>query len=185
MCLCVFGIHNCKYLNVIGILTTTTIDTGNAETAPSQSDTEGDGGGGGGVTHNKDENVPQTFEQLSTGSSSLTSSASSVTTCKLSQFDNKVRQHGETLLIMYTIMYTSPPSLSPFQLADHYGDKANQRMSDKQDRRQCYADIDMQSTEKFGLLCSPFQALQLVVRRGKERERERGGGEEREEEESE
>lgn len=56
-------------------------------------------------------------------------------------------------------------------------------MSDKQDRRQCYADIDMQSTEKFGLLCSPFQALQLVVRRGKERER--GGGEEREEEESE
>ena len=183
MRLCVFGIHNCKYLNVIGILTTTTIDTGNAETAPSQSDTEGDGGGGGGVTHNKDENVPQTFEQLSTGSSSLTSSASSVTTCKLSQFDNKVRQHGETLLIMYTIMYTSPPSLSPFQLADHYGDKANQRMSDKQDRRQCYADIDMQSTEKFGLLCSPFQALQLVVRRGKERERERrrrreGGGRE-------
>ena len=44
-------------------------------------------------------------------------------------------------------------------------------MTDKQDRRHCFADIDIHSTEKFGLLCSPFQALQLVVSYHKERER--------------
>lgn len=36
-------------------------------------------------------------------------------------------------------------------------------MIGKQERRQCYADVDMSATEKFGSLCSPFQALQLLV----------------------
>lgn len=36
-------------------------------------------------------------------------------------------------------------------------------MAGKYERRQYYADVDMNSTERFGLLCSPFQALQLLV----------------------
>lgn len=36
-------------------------------------------------------------------------------------------------------------------------------MAGKHERRQYYADVDMNSTERFGLLCSPFQALQLLV----------------------
>lgn len=42
---------------------------------------------------------------------------------------------------------------------------ADQRMAGKHERRQYYADVDMNSTERFGLLCSPFQALQLLVRK--------------------
>ena len=36
-------------------------------------------------------------------------------------------------------------------------------MAGKHERRQYY-DVDINSTERFGLLCSPFQALQLLVR---------------------
>lgn len=104
-----------------------------ATTAPLQQDKE-EGEESASANSAKEDNVPHLPEQSSTGSSSLTSSTASIT--KLSQFDNK--------------------------LADRYNNKATQRMTDKQDRRQCYADIDIHSTEKFGLLCSPFQALQLV-----------------------
>ena len=36
-------------------------------------------------------------------------------------------------------------------------------MKGKQQRRQLYADIDLKRTQRFGTLCSAFQALQMPV----------------------
>lgn len=36
-------------------------------------------------------------------------------------------------------------------------------MKGKQERRQLYADIDLKRTQRFGTLCSAFQALQMPV----------------------
>ena len=36
-------------------------------------------------------------------------------------------------------------------------------MANKFERRQNYSEVNMKSTERFGLLCSPYQALQLLV----------------------
>ena len=37
-------------------------------------------------------------------------------------------------------------------------------MADRQERRTQFAGIDLRTTERFGSLCSPFQALHVQVR---------------------
>lgn len=54
------------------------------------------------------------------------------------------------------------PSLQP-TLGQPYNKTIQQRMKGKQERRQLYADIDLKRTQRFGTLCSAFQALQMPV----------------------
>ena len=37
------------------------------------------------------------------------------------------------------------------------------RMRGRKERREVYSEIDLKSTQRFGAICSPFQALQLTV----------------------
>ena len=48
-------------------------------------------------------------------------------------------------------------------LGQPYRDKLVKRMRGRKERRDVYSGIDLKSTQRFGILCSPFQALVLTV----------------------
>ena len=56
-------------------------------------------------------------------------------------------------------------SLSLLQnaLGQRYKKQLVCRMRGRKERREVYSEIDLKSTQRFGAICSPFQALQLTV----------------------
>lgn len=48
-------------------------------------------------------------------------------------------------------------------LGSNYDDSIHKRMSGRHERRTQYAGINTKATQRFGGLCSPYQALQLLV----------------------
>ena len=48
-------------------------------------------------------------------------------------------------------------------LGADYNDSIHRRMVGRYDRRTQFSEIDTKSTERFGHICSPFQALQVMV----------------------
>ena len=48
-------------------------------------------------------------------------------------------------------------------LGCNYDDSIHKRMSDRLERRTQYSEINTKATQRFGSLCSPFQALHLLV----------------------
>ena len=57
----------------------------------------------------------------------------------------------------------SVTSIALQSLGADYSDSVHRRMAGRYDRRAQYSEIDTKSVERFGHLCSPFQALQVVV----------------------
>ncbi len=48
-------------------------------------------------------------------------------------------------------------------LGCNYDNSIHKRMSDRHERRTQYSEINTRATQRFGTLCSPYQALQLLV----------------------
>jgi len=48
-------------------------------------------------------------------------------------------------------------------LGEPYKEGVRRRMADRQERRIQFSGIDLSITERFGSLCSPFQALHVQV----------------------
>ena len=51
-------------------------------------------------------------------------------------------------------------------LGCNYDNGIHKRMVGRHDRRVQYAGIDVKATQRFGSLCSPFQALRILVSLG-------------------
>lgn len=48
-------------------------------------------------------------------------------------------------------------------LGSNYNESIYKRMINRHERRAHYSEINTQATQRFGTLCSPYQALQLLV----------------------
>lgn len=69
----------------------------------------------------------------------------------------------QTLSVRTSRPHTCLPSSTQSTLGEPYQEGVKRRMADRLERRTQFAEIDVRSTERFGSLCSPFQALHLPV----------------------
>jgi len=67
---------------------------------------------------------------------------------------------GSVFIIIGDVSYVTSPQPT---LGQPYNKTIQQRMKGKKERREQYADIDLKRTQRFGNLCSAFQALQMPV----------------------